>query len=88
VSNDKMREEFEAWLRTLPEVLNVGYNIETGRYFLDEDQDRWEAWQASRAAIVVELPKPHFEFDGDTAPEMMAREVVKSIEAAGLKVKP
>lgn len=51
-----MREQFEAWLRTRPEVLNIGFVQETGRYLLREDQERWEAWQASREAIEVKLP--------------------------------
>ncbi|HDS1695760.1 MULTISPECIES: hypothetical protein [unclassified Pseudomonas] len=44
------------------------------------------AWQASREAVVVELPKPHYEFEGDPAPEMFASQVVAAIEAQGLKV--
>ncbi|WP_288076495.1 hypothetical protein [Pseudomonas sp.] len=50
----------------------------------------WWAWQASRQAVVVELPRQHFEFEGDTAPEMFSAEVIKAIEAQGLRceVKP
>ena len=36
-----MRAEFDAW---------------TMEYGFDNDEHIWEAWQASRAALVVELP--------------------------------
>ncbi len=52
---DKMREEFEAWVSSK--------NLETsfGNYAADEydatwTQVYWEGWQASRKALVVELP--------------------------------
>ncbi|WP_250602188.1 hypothetical protein [Serratia marcescens] len=53
---DKLREEFEQWLRSQPHVLNVGVR-KSGDYVLKEDQIAWSAWQASRASIVVQLPK-------------------------------
>ncbi|HFV9295577.1 TPA: DUF551 domain-containing protein [Serratia fonticola] len=46
------REQFEAWLRSQPHVLNVGVN-DDGSYFLREDQAAWLAWQASRECLVV-----------------------------------
>ena len=39
--SEKMRAEFDAW---------------TMKYGFDDDEHMWEAWQASRAALVVELP--------------------------------
>ena len=39
--SEKMRAEFDAW---------------TMEYGFDDDEHMWEAWQASRAALVVELP--------------------------------
>lgn len=42
------------------------------------------AWQASRAAIEVELPRQH----GVHYPRMFSDEVRTSIESLGLKVKP
>ena len=49
------REQFEAWLRAQPHVLNVGVE-QDGTYTLHEDRVAWEAWQASREAVEVELP--------------------------------
>jgi hypothetical protein len=51
------REQFMEWLRTRPEVLNIGFDPVTERFVLREDQERWEAWQAARAGIVVKLPE-------------------------------
>ncbi|MDX6839778.1 hypothetical protein [Hafnia paralvei] len=58
------REQFEAWLRAQPHVLNVGIEPD-GTYTLHEDRVAWEAWQASREAVEVELPE-----------EMKAREAL------------
>jgi hypothetical protein len=44
------RALFENWLRSRPHVLNVGFNKESARYVLQEDEDCWQAWQA-RAAL-------------------------------------
>ena len=44
------REQFEAWLRAQPHVLNVGVE-QDGTYTLHEDRVAWEAWQASREAL-------------------------------------
>lgn len=69
MSNDKMREEFEAWWRR-----------EHGSTLYCESA--WRGWQASRAALAVELP---FEFVNGT---MRADQVIAAIEAAGVRVKP
>lgn len=59
--SEKIREEFEAWFLIVTGVdieLNrdgVGYKCEDGestRYL----SGSWLSWQASRAALVVELP--------------------------------
>ncbi|MEG7662058.1 hypothetical protein U0D24_06615 [Hafnia paralvei] len=50
------REQFEAWLRAQPHVLNVGVE-QDGTYTLHEDRVAWEAWQASREAVEVNPPK-------------------------------
>ena len=57
---DKMREEFEAWCckrgyTIKPAETNCGIIIE-GAYGHPRVQLAWESWQASRAALVVELP--------------------------------
>lgn len=53
---DSIRKEFEDWLRSQPHVLNVGFSQVTGKYLLAEDETAWQAWQASRKCIVIELP--------------------------------
>ena len=58
--SDKMRDGFESWclanVYTLrPAETNCGIIIE-GDYGHPTVQIAWQAWQASRAAMVVELP--------------------------------
>ncbi|MCQ1992498.1 hypothetical protein NNX13_21995 [Pseudomonas sp. Eb3] len=43
----------------------------------------WWAWQASREAVVVELPQP---FVGDDFTMYDGKEIIEAIEAQGLKV--
>lgn len=74
------REQFEAWMferGQLCEYASIGANI------------AWIAWQASRAALVVELPKPM-----DAPPYAsyesgwndMRGEATEVLEAAGVRV--
>ncbi len=58
-----MREEFEAWVwdiyeETLWFDMNREFVLKRNgdEYFGNFLNDRWEAWQASRAALRVELP--------------------------------
>ncbi|WP_156088274.1 hypothetical protein, partial [Obesumbacterium proteus] len=51
------REQFEAWLRAQPHVLNVGVE-QDGTYTLHEDRVAWEAWQASREAVELDIDWP------------------------------
>ncbi|HHX4274720.1 TPA: hypothetical protein ACU95R_005791 [Pseudomonas aeruginosa] len=48
----------------------------------------WESWQASRAALRVELPKSDYadQLDGD-AYVMESRAVAKALQQAGIEVK-
>lgn len=66
--SDKMREEFEAWCPIPPGCVfhegKYGFwlvwdesgepEFSTGMGFT---QTKWEAWQASRSAVVIELPQ-------------------------------
>ncbi|WP_225037921.1 hypothetical protein [Pseudomonas aeruginosa] len=79
-----MREEFEAWHHA-----EFGYVIAVED---DPQQDgqcakRWKAWQASRAALRVELPKSDYadQLDGD-AYVMESRAVAKALQQAGIEV--
>lgn len=75
---DKMREEFEVWyLRKF-----CGGQARLFRcvnadqiYYFTEVQSKWDAWQASRESLVIEL-EPVRDHEIATA----------AIEAAGLKV--
>lgn len=54
---DKLREEFEAWITSAPLEKPVHRNPESniwpGQYKSYEVQLAWEAWQASRAALMT-----------------------------------
>lgn len=63
MDTNKMREQFEAWECDAPQgpqtdPMWLMYDAESNAYGLDKIQDRWEVWQASREAVVVELPEP------------------------------
>lgn len=93
MSTEKMRDQFEAW------YLNkfCGGQARLFRcvnadqiYYFAEVQSRWDAWQASRAAIEVELPLVLMPVEVDhnyDLPLMQAGAVIASIESLGLKVK-
>lgn len=82
MSEGKMREEFEAWYRE-----SCAYAGATAKLAA------WAAWQASRAALEIELPHPY-----ETAKRYMDAEAKFShkegidecraaIEAAGVRAK-
>lgn len=91
-----MREEFETWEcdadqgpQTDPVWLM--YDAKTNTYPLDKIQGRWEAWQASRAALEIELPvlNPEmFSCNVVFGHEKARSEAERAITAAGLKVRP
>lgn len=90
MDTNKMREQFEAWvLSEYPnqslERFNPLHGVTEGEYTGFTVQHCWQAWQASREAVVVELPK----FDDYPASiERDMRESLRAaIEAQGLKVK-
>lgn len=90
-----MREEFEAaYIESLVERCGEGFR-ETALYSLSEKKPNgdyqhyidfiaWWAWQASREALVIELPSPA------VAGSSCIREhaIRDCLEAAGLKVNP
>lgn len=88
---EKMREEFELeWNKVsgrTPErsIAMDGQNSYENRI----DDAAWWAWQASRAAIEVELPQgfTHHGASDQTEYVLEAGAVVASIESFGLKVK-
>ena len=87
------REQFEEWYSKASGLCDMDleseFNVDdNGEYIYSGARDAWEAWQASRAAIEIKLPRTKYYGDhwsGDWAldPEL----VVDSIDEAGLKVK-
>lgn len=81
-----IREEFEAWHHA-----EFGYCIseEDDAWNAGECAKRWEAWQASRAALRVELPqgpdlRAHGEFRRGHA--VAVTEVKEALQQAGIEV--
>lgn len=92
------REQFEAsWLRRGGEESDlvrypenhheVGSGNVGGQYVVDDVQGHWQTWQASRAAIEIELPN---QFPGEHYLDrdvIYADELIEELGQAGLKVK-
>jgi len=93
---DKMREEFEEWAIADAKSTDKTLKFERGGdWYLGKDHQvmnlGWAAWQASREALVIELP----DADGLNREHMLVQGFLEgvahtrvAIEAAGLKVKP
>lgn len=92
MSTEKMREEFEAKFQ-----IPFGVEWRDGEYHISKPGKkqitlaghlfylgRWESWQASRAAIEVELPSPAVQ-GGNCIRDHAIRDTLESL---GLKVKP
>ncbi|MBC2660090.1 hypothetical protein H7A76_32075 [Pseudomonas sp. MSSRFD41] len=96
MDTNKMREQFEEWLKEVwPKALTIKYN--SGDYRSETVQQSWVSWQASREAVVVELP-PKISAHNKTANGYVRPEAEhydeaiddcrEAIEAQGLRVKP
>lgn len=107
--DEKMRAEFEAWVG-IPTMLNRrespalwgGTAEEIARHDANPydhpwTRGAWEAWQASRAALVVELPEKISQYNTDDVgfvnPAAAEHDEAiddcrAAIEAAGVRVKP
>lgn len=104
--SNQIRDEFEEWAAEEAEVRGVGTLLglmkdeHHDRYSMIWTQTAWLAWQASRGAVMVELPPPYPEpeepeetiddshMDAFHAANGMRHACSKAIEAAGLKVTP
>lgn len=88
MSNDKMREEFEAWHRSVVEGEPPHDKYTSGDYRNIHVQRYWIGWQESRAALVVDLSDLSKCFSpndcGDWA--MWLDDVRILVQRAGLKV--
>ena len=74
---DKVREDFEEWFK------RDYHPDKTGPYVKDA---MLYAWQASRAALCVELPSQWFD-DGLDCDLMEAHQVGKALDEAGVQYK-
>lgn len=105
MSIENMRSEFEAWyLREYFEGddqcgMEWLSTEPCGGYRHAEPSKQWKVWQASRAALVVELPKlaglekpftgtDMAEIREDNKYNLALRHCRDAIEAAGVRVKP
>lgn len=90
MSNEKMREEFEAWFcSTMPyKIAKESWFaiMDDGDYIITDVQAGWAGWKASRAALCVELPKQWFDDDLE-CDLMVANRVLDALEAAGIRYK-
>lgn len=87
--SEKMREEFEAWHRSVVKGEPPHEKYNSGDYRNQHVQRYWLGWQASRADLVVELPsrvdaKPYACYENGW--NDMHDEAREAIEAAGAKV--
>ncbi|SEI98339.1 hypothetical protein SAMN04244579_02687 [Azotobacter beijerinckii] len=88
MEQDKVRAEFEAAMNAEAEA--GGYEVDWSRSEVDAERyanpavrSAWWAWQASREAVVVELPEPvPFRSREDTIQDCRA-----AIHAAGIRTK-
>lgn len=90
--NDKMREEFEAWVAAnWPNQSLARFNplhgVTEGEYTGFTVQHCWQAWTASREALVIDLPE-HYQYDSPGEVIPVLKDCRAAIEAIGLKVKP
>jgi hypothetical protein len=85
MSNDKMREEFEAAVKRDLAIVRFDRHLarnEGGDYVNGMAEIAWWGWKESRAALVVELPE-RLDYAGCTSAIEACR---GAIEAAGLRV--
>lgn len=105
MKDDESRCQFEeSWLRRGGESSDlirypenhheIGSGDIGGQYVMDDVQGHWQTWQASRAAIEIELQKPKkgplpgdYHIGYDSGAESQCESDVEAIRAAGIKVK-
>ncbi|ELY5808705.1 hypothetical protein SNN52_003759 [Cronobacter sakazakii] len=96
---DESRKQFEeSWLRRGGESSDlirypenhheIGSGNIGGQYVMDDVQSHWQTWQASRAAVEIELDaKVMVEDEFDKGHNCAIDYCAEAIRAAGLKVK-
>ncbi|HDC4367521.1 TPA: hypothetical protein O8L32_000559 [Enterobacter cloacae] len=97
---DESRKAFESWCRVTRPCLTTIKNCDRKTYSHDKTQAAWKAWQASRAAIELDIDWPEANDDtwmeGEDGAYARGHEdgkdkvviaVRQAISAAGIKVK-
>ncbi|EMX5632398.1 TPA: hypothetical protein ACWZ7O_002790 [Escherichia coli] len=86
---DESRKQFEVWFKNKYHV-----SSDVMKIMHIKVEIAWEAWQASRAAIEIELQKPKkgplpgdYHIGYDSGAESQYESDVEAIRAAGIKVK-
>jgi hypothetical protein len=80
MNNDKMRAEFEEWIQSHGGDIRLN-----GEYVSNVTECAWQAWKASRAAQVVELPSGYKYPEGV---HYLDKDAVESaLDAAGVAYK-
>lgn len=92
MDTNKMREQFEAWVKSKWPNQQFG-RFSDGEYQSHTLHHAWLSWQASREAVVVELPAKGKPDADDVAGWCLTRNSTidacrRVIEAQGLKVAP
>lgn len=97
MSNDKMRGEFEAsytaYCHKLGWKTYTAFHMLSEVYVRESTELAWQMWQASREALVIELPAGSslmgrmYGKEGGGIPLVERHVAVAAIEAAGVKVK-
>lgn len=88
MSNEKLREEFEAWFSVnVPDINNLAAARAVKHMMIKELA--FLTWQASRECLVIELPiiQECCSDGGESSKWMAPEDVIKSIRAAGVKYK-
>jgi hypothetical protein len=100
MSTEKMRKEFEvAFTEEMVARCGEGYRSSVEFFFVEKEPDGeysnpiahagWFGWRASRAPLLVDLPKPLPSGDYRmTVPFYKAADIIKALSAAGFEVKP
>ncbi|MHC8403638.1 hypothetical protein [Pseudomonas sp. TMB3-21] len=86
--NDKIRDEFEAWHRGVVAGDPPHEKYNSGDYRNQHVQRYWFGWQASREALVIELPSDTCIKVNNYTPFEMRDFFERSARRLGLKVTP
>ena len=94
MDTNKMREQFESFARDVLDWSDDEFRLASDgkSYYWGATGESWVFWQASRAAVMVELPEIAHEIDESVEIaygfNCALKTIRTDIEAQGLKVKP